>query len=278
MQTSKTAAPLRDFNDAFEATVPQAPQRLRHAQALLRGVRLQLHLFKGWWTVIRRFPKCNATQKEQHIRRWANETLALLAVEVEVHGQAPQQGPLVLAANHISWLDVLVLLAIVPARFVAKAEVARWPVIGTLTRAAGTVFITRHSRRDALRVVQHLSETLGTDQGNVLVIFPEGTTSDGRQLLPFHPGLFDAAIRAAAPLQTLAIRFEDASSSRICLAPCYIDDDTLVQSLWRTLTAAPLRAVLRFGPAQRCEGHTRQTLATQARAQVQDLLAHPHNH
>jgi len=266
MQNPKPTAPLNDINNAVHTT-----------QALCRSVRLQVHVFKGWWTVIRRFPKCNATQKAQHIRLWANETLALLRVEVEVHDRAPQQGPLLLAANHVSWLDVLVLLAIMPARFVAKAEVARWPVIGTLTQAADTAFITRHSKRDALRVVQQVSENLGTDQGNVLVIFPEGTTSDGRQVLPFHPGLFDAAIRAAVPLQTLAIRYEDADSGQISLAPCYIDDDTLVQSLWRTLTAAPLRAVLRFGPTQHCEGHTRQTLATHARSQVQGLLAHPKN-
>src|SRR5207342_3377123 len=105
----------------------------------------------------------------------------------EVRGNMPTRGPMMLVANHISWLDILVLHASRHCRFVSKSDVAHWPLIGRLATAAGTMYIERESRRDALRIVHHMTEALAS--GDILAVFPEGTTSDGVTLLPFHANL-----------------------------------------------------------------------------------------
>jgi len=176
---------------------------------------------------------------------------------------------MLLAANHISWLDVYVILATCPCRFVAKSEVRQWPLVGRLAAATGTLFISRQSPRDAVRVVHQMTEHLQT--GHTLAIFPEGTTSNGLQLLPFHANLFQAAISANAPVQPVAMQFSDEATGQPSMAPIYIDQDTLLGSIWRTLKAPPLRATLTFGTRQLPLGRDRRELATDVRAAVDGL-------
>lgn len=240
--------------------------------AIFRLSRLGLHLLHGLVVVNWHFPGWQSRQKSERIQAWAKSSLALLSIELKVIGSPPRQGPMLLVANHVSWLDIVVLLASCPCHFVSKVEIGQWPVVGALTRAVGTLFITRSSRRDAMRVVHQMTEHLHADQGAVLAIFPEGTTSNGLQVLPFHANLFQAAISANAAVQPLALRFEDATTGKHSLAPCYIDNDTLLGSLWRTLTAPRQRVVLHFGQSQHCEGRKRQTWAADAQAEVTRLL------
>ncbi len=117
-----------------------------------------------------------------------------------------------------------------------------------------------------------MARTLQPGSDAVLAIFPEGTTSNGMQVLPFHANLFQAAISANAPVQPLALRFEDAATHQISLAACYIDDDTFVGSIWRTLKAPRQRVVLTFGLPQHAEGRHRQAWAADVRAEVARLL------
>ncbi|GAB4397611.1 MAG: lysophospholipid acyltransferase family protein [Rhodoferax sp.] len=236
-------------------------------------VRLGLHLLRGLWVVTRRFGRLDDAGRSACIQAWARQALQVLDIELQVRGVPLTRGPLLVVANHVSWLDILVLLASCPCRFVSKVEVGRWPVIGLLTRAAGTLFIQRTSRRDALRVVHQMAACLSPEQARVLAIFPEGTTSNGLQILPFHANLFQAAIVADAPVQPVALRFEDAASAQPSLAPCYVGDDTLLDSVWRTLRAAPLRVVLNCGAPQRAEGRSRQQWARDAQQQVERLVA-----
>ncbi len=240
--------------------------------AVFRLSRLGLHLLHGLLVVNLHFPRWHAHQKNRRIQAWARSSLSLLGIDLKVNGSPPSNGPLLLVANHVSWLDIVVLLASCPCHFVSKSEIADWPVVGTLTRAAGTLFITRSSRRDALRVVHKMAEKLHGDSGSVLVIFPEGTTSNGLQVLPFHANLFQAAIAANAPVQTVALRFEEAASGRTSLAACYIDDDTFLGSVWRTLSAPRQRVVLNFGSSQHGGGRDRQAWAADAHAEVSGML------
>ncbi len=240
--------------------------------ALIKLTRVGLHLVRGLWTVNRHFPNWQDHQKSERIQAWAQASLTLLSIDLQVNGLPPKGGPLLLVANHVSWLDIVVLLASCPCRFVSKSEIGRWPVVGTLTRAAGTLFITRNSRRDALRVVHQMAEKLQADSGMVLAIFPEGTTSNGLQVLPFHANLFQAAISANAPVQTAALRFEDAASGQTSLAACYIDEDTFLGSVWRTLSAPQQRVVLSFGTRQHGGGRNRQAWAADAQAEVTGML------
>lgn len=126
--------------------------------------------------------------------------------------------------------------------------------------------------RDALRVVHQMAEALQPGSDAVLAIFPEGTTSNGLQVLPFHANLFQAAISANAPVQPLVLRYQDAATGQISLAACYIDDDSFVGSLWRTLLAPRQRVVLTFGLPQHAKGRHRQTWAADVRSEVARLL------
>jgi 1-acyl-sn-glycerol-3-phosphate acyltransferase len=242
-------------------------------RACWKLTRVATHILAGLFTVSFVFPRLSPGGKQVSIQAWAKKMIGVLDIDFELIGQPPRHGPLLLVANHVSWLDILVLLASCHCRFVSKAEIGRWPIVGTLTRAANTLFITRESKRDALRVVHQMAEALQPGNDAVLAIFPEGTTSNGLQVLPFHANLFQAAISANAPVQPLALRFEDAATREISLVACYIDDDSFVGSLWRTLVAPRQRVVLRFGEPQHAEGRHRQTWAADVRAEVAKLLA-----
>lgn len=235
---------------------------------LLRG---GAHLLSGWWTIRTRFAGLTQTEREARVQQWAREFLRLWHIELEVRGQPPSRGPLLLVTNHISWLDILLLHAAGFCRFVAKSEVRRWPVIGVLATGAGTLYIERASRRDALRVVHHMKDALL--RGEVVAVFPEGTSSDGAALLPFHANLIQAAISANAPVQPAALRFVDARTGQSSLAPIYVGEQTLLGSIWRTLTAPGLRAVLSYGQPQWPQGRQRRAWADDLRTQVQTLRA-----
>ena len=239
---------------------------LRAAWLLLRGL---AHMLSGWWTIRRRFPHLDAAGRERCVQQWAHRFLTLWRIDLQVIGQPPAHGPVLLVANHISWLDILVLHAAGYCRFVSKAQVRHWPIIGPLATGAGTLYIERESRRDALRVIHHMGQALA--RGEVVGVFPEGTTSDGSGVLPFHSNLLQAALSAGAPALPVGLRFVDAASGQSSRAPIYVGDDSLVGSLWKTLTAPPLRAIVHYGQPQPCAGQERRAWAEQLRQAVADL-------
>lgn len=187
----------------------------------------------GWYLAV--WPLRYHVPAKRHavVARWAQRMLQAMGIQQRLGGIAPGQGPLLLVANHISWLDILVLLAYFPCRFVAKAEVKAWPVIGTMAEASGTLFIERESKRDVIRVVHHIAQALS--QGEWVAVFPEGTTSDGRDVLPFHANLFQAAIATHTPVQPVTIAYLDTQESLVSPHIAYVGDDPILRSLWRTL-------------------------------------------
>ena len=218
--------------------------------------RTLLHVLRGWWTIRRHFARCTPAEREQAVQRWAAGMLGIFGIELLRRGPALATGPVLLVANHLSWLDILVMHATGYCRFIAKADVHRWPLIGGMAAAAGTLFIERESRRDAMRVVHHMVERL--QAGDVLAVFPEGTTGDGLALRPFHANLVQAAISADAPVQPLALSFIDGRSGQPSFAPRFVGEDTLLGSVLRTLAAEGLQAEVVTGEPQRCEGRDRR--------------------
>ncbi|HYF19868.1 MAG TPA: lysophospholipid acyltransferase family protein [Ramlibacter sp.] len=239
---------------------------LRGAWRLLRVL---FHAVAGLATIAFVFPRLDEAQRQRRVETWARGMLHRLGIDLRVHGQPPPRGPVLLVANHISWADILVVHAARHCRFVAKADVRHWPLVGRLATGAGTLYIERESRRDAMRVVHHMAAAL--QSGDILAVFPEGTTSDGIDLLPFHANLVQAAVAAGAPAQPVALQFIDTRSGRMSLAPCYIGDDTLLASLWRTVTGDPVTAVVSFGTPQHAGGRDRRAWAADLRAAVQRL-------
>jgi len=240
---------------------------MRQLKALWRISRVILHVLAGAWRIRTVFPRLTQPQRDAEVQAWAQAMLARLAIKLVVSGTPPANGPVLLAANHISWLDIVVIHAARHCRFISKADVQHWPVVGTLATGAGTLYIERESRRDAMRVVHHMAERLNA--GEVLAVFPEGTTGDGTHVLPFHANLLQAAIAVHAPIQPIALQFLDAQGQQ-SFAPCYIGDDTLLGSLWRTLCSDGIQAVVSFGAPQTADGRDRRTWAAAVR---EDIIA-----
>ena len=129
--------------------------------------RITLHLLRGWWIIRRHFPALEPAQRQQHVHVWAGQMLQIFGIRLVRRGHALASGPVLLVANHVSWLDILVMHASGYCRFISKADVRRWPLIGEMADQAGTLFIERESRRDAHRMVQDMAERLKA--GDVLV-------------------------------------------------------------------------------------------------------------
>ncbi|HCY17357.1 MAG: glycerol acyltransferase [Curvibacter sp. GWA2_64_110] len=227
------------------------------------------HILAGLLTILFRFPRLSQEQREIRVQVWSREMLARLGVRLVVKGTPSTRGPVLLVANHISWLDITSLHAARYCRFVSKADVKGWPLIGALASGVGTLFIERESRRDAMRVVHHMADSLRA--GDVVAVFPEGTTSDGVHLLPFHANLLQAAITAEVPVQPVALQFLEAHTGQRSLAPCYVGDDTLLGSVWRTVRARGITVQMVFGEPQVALGRDRRTWAADLRATIEQL-------
>ncbi len=240
--------------------------------ACWRLLRVAAHVGTGLWMVALRFPRLSADQQGMQVQAWSMAMLRHLGIALQVCGQPPLGGPVLLVANHFSWLDIVVMHAARHCRFVSRSDVQAWPLVGTLATAAGTLYIQRSVRRDALRVVQQMTAALRAR--DVLAVFPEGTTGDGHTLLPFHANLLQAALAADAPVLPVGLRYVDAVSGVASAAPGYVGDDSLLQSLWRTVCAPPLRAVVRYGKPETAQGRGRREWGVQLREAV-DALRQP---
>jgi len=207
-------------------------------------------------------------------RRLAQEfawgMLDALDVELSVCGPAsPAVSPVLLVANHVSWLDVYALNAVAPACFVAKSDVRDWPVFGTIATRFGTLFIVRGSYRDAARVRRAAADVLRA--GERVVVFPEGTTTDGTLVERFYPALFQAAIDARTLVQPVALRYLDARG-RPTRGAIFVGDMTLVTSIRRVIAEPSLNAELAFGQPLDAAAHTRKELAHLAREWIAATL------
>ena len=243
---------------------------MRNLRAAWRLWRVVLHILHGAWTIWRTFPGLSQAQRDARVQVWAQALVGKLAIQLVVQGQ-PADGPVLIVANHISWLDIVAIHAARHCRFISKSDIKHWPLIGMLATGAGTIYIERESRRDAMRVVHHMAEQLRA--GDVLAVFPEGTTGDGSTVRPFHANMLQAAISAHAPVQPVGLHFCDAASGQHSFAPCYIGDDSLLDSLWRTLKTQGLQAVVSFGQPQLPEGRDRRTWAADLHKAVVELRA-----
>jgi 1-acyl-sn-glycerol-3-phosphate acyltransferase len=245
------------------------PARLslaRRMRALWRIARSVLHLFYGLLLVALFFGRRanDGAVRMHHARHWSIGFLRLLGVRLEARG-TPRPGAKLIVANHVSWLDILAIDAVEPSRFVAKAEVRHWPLFGRLAVAVQTLFIERDRARDALRVVHQMAEAL--QAGDTLAVFPEGTTSDGRELLPFHANLLQAAIATETPVQPVALRFSDATSA-YSAAVEYVGETTLKQSVWAIACAQGLCVHVEVLPAQSVAHADRRRLAARLREEI----------
>ncbi len=236
---------------------------LRELRTAFRITRVGLHLGWGAATVAVVYPWLDDRWRRALKRRWSRQLLEMLGVKLGAGDTAPPPGLIV--CNHISWLDIFVINAITPAAFVAKAEVKDWPLIGWLCARTETLFLERGSRTSARRTIEAMVARL--KRGIHVAVFPEGTTTAGEHVLPFHAALFQAAIEAQTQVVPLALRYADqrGNPSR---AAAYVGDVTLWQCLCAIARANGLVAELRVLHALEPHDGVRSELARQCRTRI----------
>lgn len=234
--------------------------------SLFRGGRLALHLFYAALLAIF-YPRLNQTKRRRILKNWSRQLLNILNIGIRTEGEwsVRGEGGCLVVANHVSWLDVFVLNTIYPSRFIAKAEVRSWPLIGWLCKRSNTIFIERAMRQDAASINQRVSLLL--KQGVCIGLFPEGTTTDGKQVGHFHSALIQPAIDAGAMLCPVALRYQDENGKQSSAAT-FTDDMTLFQSIWRILRSPRFDALLVFTPPLATAGENRRMLARTAQAAI----------
>ena len=243
---------------------------IRSARAAGRLLRCVAHGLHGLAIVLLRFPAFDAATRQARIQWWSTKMLHVMGIALQVEG-VPATGGTLLVVNHISWLDIMAVHAVCPqARFVSKADVKAWPLLSRLVDAAGTLYLERERKRDALRVVHAMAQAL--QAGDTVAVFPEGTTGTGPVPLPFHANLLQAAISTHTPVQLAVLRFADAGQ-RFSASAQYVGDTSLLQSMWWVARADGLVAHLDLLPAQPTAGAERRALAAALRQQVADRLA-----
>ncbi len=234
---------------------------------LLRLARVGWHLAAGAAIATLVLPFAGRERRRQRVRAWSLDLLRILAVRLHVTGERvpPCGAPLMIVANHVSWLDIVAINAVVPSRFVAKSEVRDWPVIGWMAIRVGTLFIRRARRQDTARIGSRLAQLMG--EGDPVAVFPEGTTTDGSNVLTFHSSLMQAAVQAGAQVCPVAIRYARADGAR-CAEAAYCGGKTLWDTLEAIAARPGLRAELSFLPQLESRGGCRRELARGAHAAI----------
>ncbi len=217
------------------------------------------------------FPWIDPPRKQALIRRWSRQFLAMLGIETRVHWRHDDglPGNRLIVANHVSWLDIFVLNSLQPARFIAKADLRRMPIVGRLIADVGTLFIERERRRDTHTVNRHTVEALA--RGDLVAVFPEGTTSDGRGLLKFHSSLLQSIVDAEGHVQPIAIRYRT-PRDEYTDAPAYVGELSLMGSFWRVTGERALVAELHLMPPLPAQASHRRDLSSAAAEAIRTVL------
>ncbi len=236
----------------------------------VRLIRLLLHITSGLLKSLV-YPYLSTASQNRMACKWAQKFLCILNIRLRFSGTLPADEPLgrLLVANHTSWLDILVILAVFPVRFVAKAEIGAWPLLGLLCKNAGTLFIEREKRGDTRRINQMIGSILKA--GRSVVIFPEGMTSNGETLQHFHASLLQPAITAQTFLCPLAIRYRRQDGTRNT-SVIYVSV-SILQSLMQILDEPEIEAELIFREPIPAVSRNRRELARLAEQSIAQALS-----
>jgi 1-acyl-sn-glycerol-3-phosphate acyltransferase len=217
------------------------------------------------------YPRIDAARRRALNKWWSGKLLRILNVSACVEGSVPGESDraAMVAANHISWLDIFVISSARSTRFIAKSEIRDWPIAGWIAEEAGTLFVRRSEWRDAARTTQRVRAAL--DAGDCVGLFPEGITTEGDTLLKFHSSLFQAAVGNAAHVYPAAIRYETPQGD-ICREVSFVGERTFMQSLALIIRQRAIVVRLDFAQPIDAQRAPRRDVAAQAHARVASLL------
>jgi lyso-ornithine lipid O-acyltransferase len=213
--------------------------------------------------------KSDPASRAATLQRWCKRVLSCLRVQVSVAGAIPTRSLIV--SNHPSYLDILAFAAISRCMFVSKSEIRSWPFIGWIASLTGTVFVDRARPSQTQHPQQEMQDRL--QAGGLLALFPEGTSTDGRELLPFRSSLFEAAVVVAAPITAAYISYElPRGDGDPVMDICYWGDMTLMPHFFKLLTKAEIKATVKFSDQPRIF-HDRKQAAREMQREVAELGA-----
>ena len=256
---------------------------MRFILAPLRAALFVPHIVVGLALVLLVFPWCGLAMRNRINRGWSRILVAICGARIVVDGEpippliratgvVPGSPGRLALANHVSWIDVFAINAVTPCRFVAKAEIGQWPLLGALVTRSGTLYIER-GRRHAVAAMNHMVRD-HLKAGETIGVFPEGTTTDGSTLLPFHSNLLAPAVELGVPVWPLVLRYTDRGAPSDAAA--FIGDMGLVTSLVRILTASDLTIRITVLPMIEVQPHgNRHAVARAARAAIAETLGLP---
>jgi 1-acyl-sn-glycerol-3-phosphate acyltransferase len=264
---------MKHANTTAETATPTSNSLVR----AFRWTRMLLHITHALLMTILVYPRVKPPVRAALTEAWAKKMLRILNITLAVHGARPEAHTpkLFVVANHVSWLDIFVINATVPSRFVAKSEIRDWPIAGVVCDAAGTIFVRRAKRSDTARINTEIHDAL--EQGDTVAIFPEGTTTAGDRLLKFHTSLFEPAVVNTARLAPAAIRYR-ATNGEPCRAALFIGDTTFTQSIGAIIATKKMIADITFAPLIETTARTRRDAAVDAENAIAAILDVPKPH
>lgn len=220
------------------------------------------------------FPRASGPRKRALVRWWSAKLVRIVGVEVRVEGEPPgeSESGAMIAANHVSWLDIFAVSSVRATRFIAKSEIRDWPIAGWIVERSGTLFVRRERRRDTARINEQVRAALA--EGDRVGLFPEGLTTEGDQLLPFHSSLFEPAVVNRARVHPCAIRYENADGS-LCRQMAFAGELSFTQSLALVIRQRGVVARISFAAPIDTAGQSRREVAQAAQDSVASLLGLP---
>ena len=241
-------------------------------RALLRAVGLILvtMLTLLTWGLASLWPRDeagSAAVRRGVTRRWAAACCRVMGARIHLDG-TPPGGPGFLVSNHVSYLDIPVLMSLTGCTFVAKREIAEWPVIGALARRAGTLFVNRNGGRDTAQTLEGMARSRA--RGDLVMFFPEGTTSPGDGVLPFRSGLLALAADNEIPVEAAAVAYSTRADVDPVLALAWTGEQEFTPHAWRLLTLPSVDVRVALAPETVVAGD-RKVLARELHERIEAL-------
>lgn len=245
--------------------------RINRTIIAVKMLRLVLHVLQGLFVVGIRFKFAGEETKRRLTQNWSKQLVKLLGIRLHIVGTPPSlyATNTLIVSNHISWVDIFILNATCPSRFIAKAEIATWPVMGWLCKEAGTIFIEREKARDATRINTIVSSELAS--GGCVAFFPEGTTTEGDAILKFSGALFQPAVMAKSTVQPVAILYSDKHGNHTT-DTAYVGETSLKQTLITMLTTKGTSATAVFLHPILAEGAERKKLTKLCEESIGEIV------